>query len=368
MNTRKRENSKLPPRVYKDRSRFYYRPYLGRENGKPKYGKFIRLCGLDASIAEVWAAYENVVNKENNTLDWLIGKYLESDQYKELSGKGQLEYKNYADTILNFSLSNGRRFGEAPVDKINKRVIRGYLDAYKAKIAANRHVEFLSGVFSWGEERYVVVASNPCKGVKKNKEVARDRYIEDWEYAVTYACAITMRNTMFAHAMELSYLCRARRDEAFSLSTKNLRTEGVWLQRSKGSLDEITLWSDRLRDAIENARRINLEAPSPKDQPRYLMKRKDGCKYTKNALDSAWRRVIDKAKTQGATLPKELLADARRDGAAISGNNALITGGFTFHDIKAKGITDHVEQHGGHKSARMKGIYVRKPEQIKATK
>lgn len=368
MNKRKRENSKLPPRVYKDRSRYYYRPYLGRENGKPKYGKFIRLCGLDASIAEVWAAYENVINKKDNTLDWLVNKYLESDQYRALSAASRKEYTNYAKIILSFALTNGRRFGEAPLDKINKRVIRGYLDAYPAKVSANRHIEFMSGVFSWGEERFAIVTANPCKGVKKNTEESRTRYIEDWEYAVTYACAMTMRNTMFAHAMELSYLCRARRDEVFSLTSKNLRKEGVWLRRGKGSLDEITLWSDRLREAIDAAKKINAQAPTPINSPRYLMRRTDGGKYRKNALDSAWQRVTKKAKTNGAELPDYLLEDAKRDGARIHNGKVMIDGGFTFHDIKAKGITDHVEQHGGHKSARMKGVYVRKPEQIKSTR
>lgn len=368
MRQRSRENAKLPPRVYKDQSRYYYRPYLGRVNGKAKYGKPIRLTGLDASMAEIWQAYEALINQDNNTLDWLIGEYMKGSQYKDLAGKTQLEYRNYADILLNYKLTNGRRFGEAPISKINKRVIRGYLDAYTAKIAANRHIEFLSGVFSWGEERYPIVTFNPCKGVRKNKEEARDRYIEDWEYAVSYACALTMRNPMFAAAMEISYLCRARRDEVFSLTTKNLRTEGVWLKRGKGSLDEITLWSERLREAIEFAKTINPKAPVPINQPRHLMRRKDGGKYTKNALDSAWQRVIQKAKTEGAELPRELLDDARRDGARIAGDRAMIDGGFTFHDIKAKGISDHVEQHGGHKSARMKGVYVRKPEMVGATK
>ena len=163
MNQRKKSNIKLPPRVYKDRSRYYYRPYLGREKGKPKFGTPIRLCGLDASIADVWQAYENLINKDNNTLDWLLSVYLKSDQYKSLSLTTQNEYRRYADIIANYPLTNGRRFGEAPLDKLNKRVIRGYLDSYKAKVAANRHIEFLSAVFSWGEERYPVVTSNPWR-------------------------------------------------------------------------------------------------------------------------------------------------------------------------------------------------------------
>lgn len=365
---RKPENEKLPPRVYRDQSRYKYRPYLGRENGQPKYGKPIRLCGLDASISEVWQAYENLINKDNNTLSWLVGEYLKSGQFKELAGKTQYEYTGYSNLILDFKMKSGHRFGAAPLHKINKRVIRGYLDTYPAKVSANRHVQFLSAVFTWGEERYPIVKSNPCTGVRRNREESRDRYIEDWEYAVTYACAKTMRNPLFAPAMEIAYLCRARRDEIFSLTERNLKKDGVHLVRGKGSDDEITAWSPRLREAIAEAKKINIKAPIPINAPRYLMRRKDGGKYTKNALDSAWQRVMKKAKEVGAILPPELLEEAREAGARIACSRVMIDGGFTFHDLKAKGYTEAKHHSAGHRSARMHSVYMRKPELVEATK
>ncbi len=365
---RKKANEKLPERVYRDRSRYFYRPYLGRENNQPKYGKPIRLCGLDASTAEVWQAYEALMNKDNNTLDWLLTTYLKSEQFKELAGKTQGEYTSYARLILDFKMANGQRFGIAPLHKINKRVIRGYLDAYPAKVAANRHVQFLSAAFTWGEERYPVVKNNPCSGVRRNREESRTRYIEDWEYYVTYCCAASMRTPIIAVAMELAYLCAARRDEVFSLTDRSVRKEGLWIKRTKGSDDEITRWSPRLREAVESCKKINKGAPIPINQPRYLLRRKDGSKYTKNALDSAWQRVIKKAREKGAVLPPELLEDARNDGARISGNRAFIDGGFTFHDIKARSISDREGNHSGHRSERMRSVYVRKPQLVDATK
>lgn len=32
---------------------------------------------------------------------------------------------------------------------------------------------------------------------------------------------------------------------------------------------------------------------------------------------------------------------------------------FTFHDLKAKGVTDHPQKEGGHKSAKMRAVYDR---------
>ncbi len=40
----------------------------------------------------------------------------------------------------------------------------------------------------------------------------------------------------------------------------------------------------------------------------------------------------------------------------------------TVHDIKAKGITYHKNHHGGHRSARMRDVYVRKAEEVDSTR
>ena len=72
-------------------------------------------------------------------------------------------------------------------------------------------------------------------------------------------------------------------------------------------------------------------------------------------------------KTIGAELPPELLEEARAMNAKIIGNRVWIAGGFTFHDIKAKGVTDHEQHESGHLTAKMKAIYNRKPKEVKAT-
>ena len=37
---------------------------------------------------------------------------------------------------------------------------------------------------------------------------------------------------------------------------------------------------------------------------------------------------------------------------------------FTFHDLKAKGISDHKDNFGGHRSASMRKVYVRKLQEV----
>ncbi len=41
---------------------------------------------------------------------------------------------------------------------------------------------------------------------------------------------------------------------------------------------------------------------------------------------------------------------------------------FTFHDIKAKGVTDHEDKYAGHRSKKMQAVYDRKPSIREATR
>ena len=40
---------------------------------------------------------------------------------------------------------------------------------------------------------------------------------------------------------------------------------------------------------------------------------------------------------------------------------------FTFHDLKAKGVSDHKNHESGHLSERAKAVYIRKLPEIDAT-
>ena len=66
----------------------------------------------------------------------------------------------------------------------------------------------------------------------------------------------------------------------------------------------------------------------------------------KNALDSAWQRIVAKLIKQGVV---------------VKANN------FTFHDIKAMGVTNHPLHEAGHKSENAKAVYLRGTKEVVAT-
>lgn len=65
-----------------------------------------------------------------------------------------------------------------------------------------------------------------------------------------------------------------------------------------------------------------------------------------NALDTAWQRIKRKL------LDSDAMPDDR----------------FTFHKIKACGVTNHPLNESGHKSDKGKAVYMRKIKEVEATK
>lgn len=55
-------------------------------------------------------------------------------------------------------------------------------------------------------------------------------------------------------------------------------------------------------------------------------------------------------------------------GIEVDGQRLKLEEPFTFHDLKAKGVTDHTEQWAGHKSEKARQVYIRKPREIDATR
>lgn len=369
---RKRQNTPdwLPKYTIPVRGWYVYRPYIGSKNGKPTFGPEKRITKIGCTPQEFFKVFEALQPKESHTIGWLLEEYNKSKKFRKLAIDTQRGYIGYKTVICRqeivFKNGNKTTFGELSLESMSTPKIQRYIDSYAGEKSANRHIQYLSAAWNWARRRYEGMPFNPCAGVELNEETARERYIEDWEYAVVYLCAQSMRNPYFAPAMEFAYLCRARRGEIFNLDESNIKNDGIFLERSKGSMNEITLWSPALKQALEDVRLIYPKAPTP-IKGRKLLHDKAGLPYTKNALDSAWQRIMKKAKTTGAELKGVLLEGAIDAGIKPVNSFIKIKESFTFHDIKAKGVTDHEKGESGHLTSKMKAVYQRKPKRVEAT-
>lgn len=151
--------------------------------------------------------------------------------------------------------------------------------------------------------------------------------------------------------MEFAYLCRLRNSEVRNIKYTDIKNGSIRITRGKGSLGELTRISPRLQAAIDAAKAIYPCAPIPNDGA-FLLHDAKGLKVQKNRFDGAWQRVMEKAV----------------NGIEIEGQLCKLEEAFTFHDLKAKGTTDHTEQWAGHKSEKARMVYIRKLREIDATR
>lgn len=322
---KKKRRSSLPEYVSQDpRKGWIYRPYLGRVNGKVKWGKRVKLCPYESTLEEVWQAYAEEIGPEPNTISWLLSEYIKSPAFDKLANRSKQDYLRYSRTIRSRKLPDGTFFGESLLTSINKRTIRTYLDTATAPVQANRQISLLRRAWNWAEERYEV-PTNPCNKVAPNDESPRDRYVthEEYELALSYA------PSWLRIAMELAYLCRARRAEVLALTYDDYIEDGLYVERRKRSQSEITD-HPRISELIEISRLLP-------EGSNHIVRNANGQQVSEHGFNSAWRRM---AKKMGEEH-------------------------FHFHDLKAKGVSDmRGEQWAGHKSKKALAVYQRRARRI----
>lgn len=324
----------MPERVYRGRSAFEW---------KPKGGGTIKLGPLTMSRAELYAAFERAQQDEVFTFKDLAEKYFKSPQYlNDLSVVTRKDYRAALDQLL-------PSLGHAKPDEITPVIVREYMDARSSKTRANRERSLLRTIFAWGMERGYA-EKNPTDGVRTFKESARDRYVADEEYEAVYKVAPPAVQI----AMEIAYLCAARESDVLKLKWSDVTDKGIFIKQGKTGRAQIKLWSPRLRRAIENARALRAATEAARAKKgktvtsMYVLQARSGQKYTESGFKAVWRKVLI------AWLGEEAKSDHPQ--------------WFTFHDLKAKGITDYEgdkQRFSGHASKRvMERHYNRKPDEV----
>jgi integrase len=217
--------------------------------------------------------------------------------------------------------------------KVLPKHIRNYMDmrGKASETQANREHSFMSKVFSWGYERGKV-SLNPCLKVRKFTETARDRYITDEEYSAVFESSSPMLRAM----MEVSFCCAARQGDVLALTHKQLGPEGIFIKQGKTGKAQIKGWTKRLRAAIDLGKASGLRNVT------YVFSNTKGARVSANSL----RNWYTEAKAKAAKNYPDLSFD------------------FTFHDIKAKSISDYEkgekQEFSGHKTRAQMEVYNRK--------
>lgn len=217
MGRQKTVGKHLPPhmtaRKLKTKTLYYYRTRTGAS---------IPL-GDDLAEARIkWAQLERGGATQQPD-EWLaVSARYRRDGIKGLSPKTQREYCKMLDTL-------DKAFRSARLPQIEPHHVRQYLDQRSAKVAANREIVLLSTVINWARERGITTAQNPCQGVRRNKERARDTYVTDEQFAAVWQCA----TPELQDALDLGRLTGQRPADVRKMRRDDIRDGCLWVCQGK---------------------------------------------------------------------------------------------------------------------------------------
>jgi len=318
----------LPSRVYMGKSAFEYHPAKGGgiRLGKLDEPKEIILSKYNALIA--------LIEEPTGSFSQLTREYFAGASYARKKPRTKKDYANHCVKVC-------KTFGNTNKHRIKPHHIRQYMDkrGVKSEVQANREHSFMSAVYSWAYQNGKVNI-NPCKGVSKFTEHHRERYIEHWEYNAVLAEAMD-KWILLAAAMEISYCCAARQSDVWDLERNQLRKEGIFIQQGKTGAKQIKLWNPRLKAAVDLALSV-----SKVTSFKHLFCDVKGNHPAQGTL----RNWYCKAKAE---------AQLKHNGEWVND--------FTFHDIKAKSMSDYdsdydgnLQKFSGHKTEAQAQSYSRK--------
>jgi integrase len=112
----------------------------------------------------------------------------------------------------------------ADIDALHRKL------SARAPVQANRLVALLSVMFSMAV-KWQMRSDNPCKGIERNQENKRQRYLTGPELVRVTAALANMRDRGAANAIKLMLLTGARRGETLAARWRDIDLEaGVWLK------------------------------------------------------------------------------------------------------------------------------------------
>ncbi|MEO5350218.1 MAG: hypothetical protein H7836_11295 [Magnetococcus sp. YQC-3] len=319
-----------------------------------------RLCSKEATLAQIWQAYENRKPQHITTFATLSNEYQQTLMYKDLSPLTQKDYQNCHNKIVNTPTANGL-LGNENIKNWTKGLIRKLRDkrGEESKRRANKELTYIKLIFNWAFE-YEKIKENPATGISKLKVEARQHYAEDKDYDFMLSVAKESAYDYLPYAMEIAYLCRMRLSEVLDLTDASETPDGLIIKRRKGSKTNITELDPRLKQAWQQLKQRRDDILSARKQPmpinanqRYLfISSRTGDKLNTSSLETAMTRVKTLAKEKAQQLGIEFTP-------------------FVFHDLKRKGVSDTTGDKlkaSGHRSASMLSVYDVKPDKVKPTR
>ncbi|MFV0283358.1 MAG: tyrosine-type recombinase/integrase [Castellaniella sp.] len=247
------------------------------------------------------------------TVQELVAEYLQSANFKnDIGARTQTDYIGYSKQVL-------RIFGAMQASDVMPPHIARYLRIERASAPsqANKEMAMLSSAYQFGIEAGMV-ASNPCRQVRKNKERPRTR-CPSWAEIESFCMTAKARGPS-SHIIGLMAkfiaLTGRRRAEFIRMTKGDLTDDGIRVVYAKGRVDDpvkrgLIEWSPALRAVIDELKTVDRPVGSV-----YLWTNRAGQPYTEQGFKAMWAKIMG---TWGGER-------------------------FTFHDLRAYYVSVMVER------------------------
>jgi len=248
---------------------------------------------------------------------------------RRLVERGKLSDRTLADNETEVLVLK-KAFGKMSPEAVRPKHIWDYLHIYRgaeAPVRANREIALFSRMFS----RLVnqgALDRNPCIGVDRNEEIARDRLVTDEELDAFLAFCrrnghledgSPMKHTSdtghrVALAALLAYLTGKAQAQILRISKTQITEDGISFGKRKRGAKTVVTWTPALRAAVNEC-----SAMPSKITSTFLIYAKDGQPYTSSGFQAVWQTMM---------IAWEKAGNER----------------FTFHDLRAAAVTAVTEK------------------------
>lgn len=305
--------------------------------------------GTDFAAAKITAQRYNAGAEKFGTMAYYFGEFIRWCQGRAAAKKmAARTVKDYAANIAPLTAY----LGHMSPTEITPPHVQAYLDLgvdLGRAVRVNREKACLSACITWIRTRRpeAELLINPCFGVRRNTETARERYVDNAEYAAVLKHATPMAR---AYA-EIVYSTLQRPSDVLSWTRANIRTITLADGRKARALDFMqskTKQNMRIEIAGHLATvidKLTIDAIGVS-----LIHGRGRKAYTESGLASMWRRWCKKALAAGE-----------------------ITSTYGVMDLRAKGATDmyqrgesleRIQALMGHESVQTTERYIKRRLQI----
>lgn len=348
---------KLPKKCYWDNERKHWYTNF-TVDGRNKRAK---VAEADAKLSDLHKAMEIRAGEEVDNLIWLRKKFVESVQYTQVSAGTRKDYDYCASVVEAHPSKLGVPIGKVPLSTWNPVASQKLIDQIavaNGPSAASHCYRYLRRLFNWSLMRGHI-KTVPLGKIELPKERKRQRLPAHEALAKLIPFARERASVKYGlkggsppyiwKVLVIGLRCRLRGIEILSLTEGQVLEKGLYCKRTKGSRDNITRWSEDLKEAIDSAIAerdkvwSRLKKPIPmRAEDRLIFVNQKGVRIGGSTWQSAWKRLLNAAIDAGVIQPEQK---------------------FGLHDMKRRSITDTKGGRsakldgGGHKDERMLDRY-----------